>query len=91
MLKHEISPATGKPVSRLCLNLGSEMVALFKAVADVKNLSVEEVFRQCVRPYVLALVEELSMRQDADVEILETIEESVMQMFVGSVKKRVAA
>jgi len=90
MLEHKLSPTTGKPVQRLCLNLGGEMVALFKAVADVQHSSVEDVFRQCVRPYVFALVEELSMRQDSDVEALETIEHAVNEIFMG-VGRKVAA
>ncbi|MGH1430470.1 MAG: hypothetical protein ACRBB4_05040 [Neptuniibacter sp.] len=88
MLKTQISPATNKPVSRLCLNVGAECVALVKAVADVQHLTPEQCFEQAFRPYVLALVEELSVRPDAQVEFLEEIEHAINEM-LGS--RKVAA
>lgn len=90
MLKKKISPSTGNPVSRLCLNLGGDTVALFKAVADIKKLTVEQCFVVAMRPYVLSLVEELAMNPDADVLLLEEIEHAVSEILMN-VKLRVAA
>jgi len=89
MLKTQISPTTGKPVSRLCLSVGAESVALVKAISEIQHITPEQCFEQAFRPYVLALVEELSLRPDADIEALETIEESVMHMFMAG--RKVAA
>ena len=65
-------------------------MVLLKAVADVQHLTPEQCFEQAFRPYVLALVEELSMWQDSNIETLEAIEKSVMQMFMGGRKKAAA-
>lgn len=83
MLKTEISPTTKKPVSRLCLSVGAESVALVKAISEIQHITPEQCFEQAFRPYVLALVEELSMRPDAQVEFLEEVEDHVNHMLMG--------
>lgn len=83
MLKQDISTSTGKPVQRLCLSLGAEAVALFKAVAELQKVSAEECFVIAMRPYVLSLVEELALNPEADVELLEEVECAVNEIFMN--------
>ena len=90
MLKQDISTSTGKPVQRLCLSLGAEAVALFKAVAEIQKVSPEECFVSAMRPYVLSLVEHLAQDPNSDIELLSELEHAINDIFVN-IQPRFAA
>lgn len=84
MLEPTMSSTTGKPIKRLYLNVGQQAYSLINAVAEISDMTVDQLFIKSLEPVARQVIEDLEREPDANISYLSEISSSLDQVFLDA-------